>query len=397
MSVYRHRNSPFWQFDFQRHNYRFSGSTGIAKTRPKSEAKAVEAQERRAAERLVEEIRRSGRQPLTFGAAADRWWREVGARGKETDLKATLDWLKAQIGPDRPLHLIGNDDVTRAVTERRTHQVKAGRDRRGHQLMRPIGPRAVNRTVPLLMRRIFRRAMRLWDAVVLREPKWTDHLLAEPKRPIREITLAEENAIAGLEQSYHAIRRLTVIMGLRKREALLRWPQVDFENALIRIVGKGDTPRIVPMSAEAYGILWAERGRNPLWVFTFVAQKTHRCPKTGRQYVKGRRYPITYWGLSSHRRRIWPKAGVDARYHDLRHTAGMRTLRATGNLKITQRLLGHSDIATTSRFYVDALVEDVRDAMEAVASDLESRKKSRNADHDAEEAPAPETKIAAHD
>lgn len=381
MSVYRHKNSPFWQFDFQHLNYRFSGSTGILKTRPKSEAKAVEAQERRAAERLVEEIRRSGRQPLTFGAAAERWWSEVGRHGKEADLKTTLDWLTAQIGPDRPLHLIGNDDVTRAVTERRSHQVAAGRDDCGHQMHRPIGPRTINRTVPLLMRRIFRRAVKLWDAVVLREPDWTAHLLAEPKRPIREITLAEESAIAALEHSYHAIRRLTVIMGLRKREALLRWPQVDFENALIRIVGKGDAPRIVPMSAEAYAILWAERGRDPLWVFTFVAQKTRQCPKTGRRYVKGERYPITYWGLSSHRRRTWPKAGVDARYHDLRHTAGMRTLRTTGNLKIAQRLLGHSDIATTSKFYVDALVEDVRAAMEAVASDQKSRKESRSINH----------------
>ena len=55
----------------------------------------------------------------------------------------------------------------------------------------------------------------------------------------------------------------------------------------------------------------------------------------------------------------------------------MRTLRSTGNLKTTQRLLGHSDISTTSRFYVDALVEDVRAAMEATATDLESRKEFR--------------------
>ena len=83
-------------------------------------------------------------------------------------------------------------------------------------------------------------------------------------------------------------------------------------------------------------------------------------------YIRGQRYPITYWGLSTHRRRTFVKAGVNARWHDLRHTAGMRTVRATGgSLKAAQRLLGHSDIATTSRFYVDALVDDVRDAMEA--------------------------------
>jgi integrase len=377
MSVYRHKNSPFWQFDFQCSGYRFSGSTEVSKTKPKREAKAVEAQERRAAERLIGEVRQSGRQPMTFAVAADRWWSEVGQHSAETDLHGALEWLKAHFGPAKPLHLIANDDVTRAITERRTHQVRASRADDGAQLWRPIGPRTVNRTVTLLLRRIFRRAVRLWDVVVFREPNWTEHLLAEPRRPIREITLAEEEAIEQIEASYHAIRRLTVIMGLRKRESLLTWPQIDFENRVVRIIGKGGMPRLMPMSQEAYQILWAERGRDPIWVFTFVAEKTRRCPKTGRHYVKGERYPITYWGLSSHRRRVWPKAGVKARYHDLRHTAGMRTLRSTGNLKTTQRLLGHSDISTRSRFYVDALVEDVRTAMEATAADLESRKESQ--------------------
>ncbi len=295
----------------------------------------------------------------------------------ETTCVTPWSGSRPRSGQRKPLHLVSNDDVYAGHHRTAEHQIRAGRDRDGTQLWRPIGPRTINRTVPLLLRRIFRRAVRLWDVVIFREPNWTEHLLAEPKRPIREITLAEEEAIEELEASYHAIRRLTVIMGLRKRELLLTWPQVDFENRLVRIIGKGGIPRLMPMSQEAYQILWAERGRDAVWVFTFVAQKTRRAPKTGRQYVKGERYPITYWGLSSHRRRVWPKAGVKARYHDLRHTAGMRTLRSTGNLKTTQRLLGHSDISTTSRFYVDALVEDVRAAMEATATDLKSRKESR--------------------
>lgn len=166
---------------------------------------------------------------MTFAVAADRWWSEVGQHSAETDLHGALEWLKAHFGPAKPLHLIANDDVTRAITERRTHQVRASRADDGAQLWRPIGPRTVNRTVTLLLRRIFRRAVRLWDVVVFREPNWTEHLLAEPRRPIREITLAEEEAIEQIEASYHAIRRLTVIMGLRKRESLLTWPQIDFK------------------------------------------------------------------------------------------------------------------------------------------------------------------------
>jgi integrase len=176
--------------------------------------------------------------------------------------------------------------------------------------------------------------------------------------------IEEENRIGAVERDdYRAIREFATITGLRLNEVLLAWTQVDFDNAVVRLVAKGDEPRIVPLSRRAYALLWGERNRHSEWVFTFVAQRTRICPQTGQKYIKGQRYPITYYGLSTQRRRTWPKAGVKARWHDLRHTAGMRTIRATGSLKAAQRLLGHSDIATTSRFYVDALVDDVRDAM----------------------------------
>jgi hypothetical protein len=63
-----------------------------------------------------------------------------------------------------------------------------------------------------------------------------------------------------------------------------------------------------------------------LYVFTFVAQRT---AKTGQAFVMNKRYPMTYYGNGTNRRRTWPKAGVDARLHGTRHTTGHRTLRAT--------------------------------------------------------------------
>ncbi|MET4023803.1 tyrosine-type recombinase/integrase [Bradyrhizobium sp. S3.2.12] len=82
--------------------------------------------------------------------------------------------------------------------------------------------------------------------------------------------------------------------------------------------------------------------------------------------MKGDRHPNTYYGIGSNKRK-WKKAGVDARIHDLRHTTGMRTLRKTGNLRVVQKILGHTDIAITAKFYTDATVEDMRAAMEATA------------------------------
>jgi len=384
MSVYKHRNSPFWQFDFVRSGYRFSGSTGIKKTKPRREAEAVEKEECRAAERLVEEIRRSGRRPMTVANAFDRWWTEIGEHLSETDLRTRLDWLRDELGAKTLLHDVTADDVTKAMTARRLHVVPAGRDDDGKQLYRPIGARTVNRTVPMLLRRVTRRAVDLWNVVILREPKWGKLVLKEIRRPIEELSLATEDALDAQERAdYQPCRRFATIMGLRLKEALLIWPQVDFDAAEIRIVGKGDKPAVLPLTREAYEILWAERERDPLHVFTFEAMQTQRRPN-GVRYIKGQRYPITYWGLTSHRRRNWKKAGAHGRFHDLRHTTGRRHLRATGNLKSVQQLLRHSDISTTARFYADVLLEDVRAGMEKTAADISSRKESRRA----REAPA---------
>jgi integrase len=98
-----------------------------------------------------------------------------------------------------------------------------------------------------------------------------------------------------------------------------------------------------------------------------VAQRTRKCPKTGRKFIKGERYPITYYGMGSNKRK-WPKAGVDARIHDMRPTTGSRIVRKTGNLKAAQLLLGHSEIKTTANFYANVTIEDVRAVMETTAA-----------------------------
>jgi integrase len=134
---------------------------------------------------------------------------------------------------------------------------------------------------------------------------------------------------------------------------------------VVNVQVKGGAWRAVPLTKEAYAILWRRRGHHPTAVFTSQAKRNWRSGRhPDDRRMKGERHPITYEGLGSHKSRSWHKAGVKARIHDLRHTAGMRTLRKTRNFRVVQELLGHTDIKTTATFYTTALVDDVRAAME---------------------------------
>jgi site-specific recombinase XerD len=63
------------------------------------------------------------------------------------------------------------------------------------------------------------------------------------------------------------------------------------------------------------------------------------------------------------------QAGIESRLtpHALRHTAATKLMRRTGNAKLVQKYLGHSDVATTLRFYVDVFPEDLKNAAELLS------------------------------
>jgi len=58
---------------------------------------------------------------------------------------------------------------------------------------------------------------------------------------------------------------------------------------------------------------------------------------------------------------------TDLTPHALRHTVGTRLLKEFKNAKLVQRYLGHSDVATTLRYYVDVFPEDLEEAAEMLA------------------------------
>jgi integrase len=198
------------------------------------------------------------------------------------------------------------------------------------------------------------RARDIWR-VPVQSIKWKKLALREAGPRIREISIDEENKIKAtpeFREGYGSCFSFAIISGLRLENFTdLRWSQVDFANREIKVIQKGGRPHIITIDGEMMRILMAERGKDPVHVFTYVTQRTHFNQKAGRQCIRDERRPVTRSGFVSWFNRLRKKLRLDIRIHDLRRTAGARLLRATGNLKAVQQLLGHADISTTAKHY----------------------------------------------
>jgi integrase len=355
VSVYRDARSPYWQFDFRWRGHRFHGST---KATTRREAQKIEAAERAKAKQYVAQIE-AARTSLKLQDVATRYWTEVGERhsGSQNTWRQ-LGLLITRFGEDKLMTEITDADVVQMVAWRRGHPGKRG-------LLTAF---AINDTTEQL-KKLFTRA-KIWGVRFEHEPKWREHWMKEPQERVRELVGDEGERIeAATRDDYLPFFRLAQATGLRLRECLLTWSEVDWDAGQIRKLGKGGRLVTRPITSTVREILWPLRGHHPEHVFTFIAARD----REGR--MKGDRYPITYNGVKSHWRYLRRTAGVaDFRFHDFRHDFGTKLLRETGNLKLVQKALGHANLKTTSR-YAHVLDDEVADAMERVEK---SRKKSRS-------------------
>jgi integrase len=371
MSVYRHKDSPYYHYDFQFKGNRFHGSTGI---KSKREAEAVERQEK---DRVRQHIERTGRAgtSLRIDDICDRYWLEIGQHhvGKDTterDLARLIEYF----GPDKLLTDIVDDDVAKLVAWRRGHRIKDHRKKipKNAPQLPLVSNATVNRSTTEALKKLFTRAKKAWRIRFHHEPDWKQHLLKEPEERVREL-MPEEGASldATARDDYRDIMDFAHASGLRLRECLLRWSEVNWEAKQIIKKGKGEKKITVPITSRFREILWPLRGHHPEFVFTYVAKRTRK----EKGLIKGERYPITYNGLKTEWKRHRKRSGIaDFRFHDFRHDFATKLLRKTGNLKLTQKGLNHSNIKTTTK-YAHVLDQDIAEAIEAMQEDSE---KSRN-------------------
>jgi integrase len=337
MSVYKSKNSKNWLYDFQINGVRFHGSTGTPKKRA---AEAIEAGKRTAA---AEGQHFSKKSPMTLNEAAERYYKEVGEhKASSADIDYQLENLVTGFGKDRLLSELTDNEIAIYISRRRGQCARRRRDL--------VSPATVNREIELL-RRIFRRATRTWKVAIGEMPDWQEHKLAEPDERVRSLSTSEETKLFNhLREDFRPLVEFALLTGVRLMNATrLTWSQVDFDAGVITFRVKSARPggdvHELPITGPVGVLLAKQRRHHPIYVFTYLCQRSRASRR------KGERYPYSKNGW----RKSWKAALAaakidDFRFHDLRHTAATRTLRASGNLKIVQKMLGHSEIATTARY-----------------------------------------------
>jgi site-specific recombinase XerD len=150
-----------------------------------------------------------------------------------------------------------------------------------------------------------------------------------------------------------AIAALMLFSGLRSREVLtLELKDVDLLSEEVRVTGKGDRDRVLPLAPYVRWALRSYLERERPQSRSAALFLNLKGPGRGRQMTPvGLRELFRY-----HRRRSGVRA---ANPHRLRHTFATDMVREGMSLPVLKRLLGHSSIEMTLR-YVNLSSEDVR-------------------------------------
>lgn len=134
--------------------------------------------------------------------------------------------------------------------------------------------------------------------------------------------------------------RIDEVLNLQKGD-------LDFDNLLVTVKGKGSKVRRIPFSPEM---------RKHLWAYT---------QKVSGVYVFGtrNRTKITYRNAYRGIKQCFLAVGVSGAHvhpHNLRHTFACNYIKRNGNIFTLSRLLGHASVSTTQTYLRGLQVEELK-------------------------------------
>ncbi len=157
-----------------------------------------------------------------------------------------------------------------------------------------------------------------------------------------ELLLSAPNPDERLAWRDRAMLEMAYATGVRVSELVsLSVSDVWYDDALVRVFGKGSKERLVPVGRRALGAvaLYAREIRP-------VLDKGHA---EGKLFLNARGRPLTRVGAWGIIKRCAERAGILKRVspHTLRHTFATHLLEGGADLRAVQEMLGHADLSTT--------------------------------------------------
>jgi integrase/recombinase XerD len=173
---------------------------------------------------------------------------------------------------------------------------------------------------------------RKWESVIIRRPR------IEKKLP-EVLSFSEANALinAPINLKHRALLALAYGTGVRRNELLsIKLRDIDRKRGVIKITGKGNKQREVPLSNSLLSLIeeYYKRYRPSVLLFEGTGPDKTYSASSMTKVIK----------------KTAIKAGIKKRIspHVLRHTFATHMLERGVNLKRVQLLLGHSSMKTTS-------------------------------------------------
>lgn len=186
----------------------------------------------------------------------------------------------------------------------------------------------------------------IFDSIINQDPT---EGLKSPKLWLRlpkalEIDEVKKLLSVMLESKYYlrdiAMLELMYASGLRVSELVrLKLSDINFEAGFIRVKGKGEKERVVPIAQRS-----ADKIKNYL---TELRPKLLKKKFSEYVFLNNRGQPMTRQRFWQNIKEMGKIAGVNVTPHMIRHSFATHLLEGGADLRSLQKMLGHSDISTT--------------------------------------------------
>ncbi|MBA4374227.1 MAG: site-specific tyrosine recombinase XerD [Thermodesulfovibrio sp.] len=178
------------------------------------------------------------------------------------------------------------------------------------------------------------------------DPAETIQLPKKWERVPKALGMEDVRALLAARHEGRTVRRdasmieLLYASGLRVSELIaIKLGDINFEAGFIRVLGKGDKERVVPVNARALtSIKEYIHEERPL----IINKK-----QSAYLFVTASARPMTRQRFWQTLKAVGQQIGIELSPHTIRHCFATHLLEGGADLRSLQKMLGHSDISTT--------------------------------------------------